>query len=352
MDKGDPRWQRESGYGPPDPKYSGRAPHTTFNPDLQTLNHFLGIEIGGTKLQIVVGDDRGTILHRRRFMVNPAEGAPGIRRQLEQNVPGLCLEHHVQAIGVGFGGPVDRRSGRIARSHQIEGWSDYDLKGWLTDLARLPVWVENDANTAALGEAMNGAGRGLDPVFYVTLGSGVGGGCVVGGQIYHGASPGESEIGHLRLDPTGTSVEQRCSGWAVDARIRRLKTEGTKSVLRDWMSDQPGGEAKLLGRALEAQDKAALEILAETAQHLAFALSHVTHLLHPQVVVLGGGLSLIGEPLRHAVAEALPGFVMEVFHGGPEVTLAALGEDAVPVGCLLGARETGPATRSQKSGGG
>lgn len=206
-------------------------------------------------------------------------------------------------------------------------------------MTKLPVRVDNDANVAALAEARRGAGVGGNPVFYVTLGSGVGGGCVVEGKIYHGAAPGESEIGHVRLDPSGVIVEQRCSGWAVDAKIRRLKVDGVQSVLCDWLSGTPGGEAKLLAKALALGDAAAGRILSETAQDLAFALSHVTHLLHPEIIVLGGGLSLLGEPLRLAVATALPRFVMQVFVGGPQVKLAALGEDAVPVGALLLARE-------------
>lgn len=303
---------------------------------------FLGIEIGGTKLQLVIGgfnQERAGILHRQRFTVEPAEGALGIRRQIQESLPSLRAEHKPVAIGVGFGGPVDHANGRIARSHQIEGWSAFDLRKWLADLAQLPVWVENDANTAALAEAVQGAGAGFNPVFYVTLGSGVGGGCVVDGRIYHGAPPGESEIGHVRLDRAGTLVEHRCSGWAVDARIRQLKADGVQSVLCEWMEPKPGGEARLLAPALAANDAVARRILTETAEDIAFALSHVTHLFHPRVIVLGGGLSLLGEPLRAAVADALPKFVMEVFGGGPQVKIAALGEDAVPVGCVLGARE-------------
>jgi glucokinase len=124
----------------------------------------------------------------------------------------------------------------------------------------------------------------------------------------------------------------------VDAKIRQLKQAGIKSVLVERLPESPGGEARLLPQALSAGDIEARRILDETAGDLAFAISHVTHLLHPEVVVLGGGLSLLGEPLRAAVAHALPGFVMEVFQGGPQIRLAALGEDAVPVGCLLGAQ--------------
>jgi glucokinase len=313
----------------------------SFGTRMQT-QHYLGIEIGGTKLQLVAGDDAAAIVERQRFAVNQLGGAEGIRQQIAARLPDFIARWKPRALGVGFGGPVDARSGRVARSHQIEGWSGFDLRGWLRPLAGVPVWVENDANTAALGEATRGSGIGFNPVFYVTLGSGVGGGCVVDGRIYHGASPGESELGHVRLDRSGVLVEQRCSGWAVDARIRRLTSEGARSVLCEWMQEPPGGEAALLSRALAAGDREAGRILDETAEDLAFALSHVTHLFHPQIIVLGGGLSLVGEPLRAGVARALRGFVMDVFEGGPQVKLAELGEDAVPVGCLLGAGSADP----------
>jgi glucokinase len=102
----------------------------------------------------------------------------------------------------------------------------------------------------------------------------------------------------------------------------------------------PGGEAKHLRAALEAGDASARIVLSELADDLGFALSHVVHLFHPEVIVLGGGLSLVGERLRAAVAEALPTHVMEVFRAGLQVKLASLGEDAVPVGCLLAAGAT------------
>ena len=94
-----------------------------------------------------------------------------------------------------------------------------------------------------------------------------------------------------------------------------------------------------MARALQAEDSAARLILEEVGEDLAFGLSHAVHLFHPEVIVLGGGLSLIGEPLRAAVAQALPAFVMEAFAGGPHIRLAALGEDSVPAGCLIAARQ-------------
>jgi glucokinase len=295
----------------------------------------IGIEIGGTKLQLVLGDRSGTIHQRSKLAVDPTRGAAGIRQQIQEALPKLAAASSVTAIGVGFGGPVDWKLGRICRSHQIEGWSEFDLASWLQQIAGVPARIDNDANVAALGEAWHGAGRDSNPVFYVTLGSGVGGGLVVDGTIYHGAPPGEAEIGHIRLDRQGTIVESRCSGWAVDARIRNLKTREPDSLLCRAPDFGRGGEAKHLPAALKQGDPAALELLRELADDLAFGLSHVIHLFHPQVVVLGGGLSGVGEPLRAAVERAASHFTMQAFAPGPRIALAGLGEDAVPVGALL-----------------
>ncbi len=303
----------------------------------------LGIEIGGTKLQLVLGDAAGQVLERLKLPVAAEQGAAGILRQIQTHLPGLLRGKTVRRIGVGFGGPVDWRTGRVARSHQIEGWSGFDLCGWLGALSGLPVSVDNDANVAALGEARRGAGRGSDPVFYVTLGSGVGGGLVVGGRIYHGAPPGEAEIGHVRLDRSGTTVESCCSGWAMDRRIRQVMDAHPDSLLARLGGRTRGGEARFLGPALAQGDALASRLLNEWAEALAFGLSHVVHLLHPQIIILGGGLAQVGEPLRRAVELALPPFLMEVFRPGPRVALSALGEDAVPVGALELAGEPLPA---------
>jgi len=294
----------------------------------------LGIEIGGTKLQIALGDASGKILQKRKVLVNPIKGASGIRAQIAEALPKLVAGSQLFGVGVGFGGPVDWRTGKICRSHQIEGWSEFDIGGWLKQQAGISVVVDNDANVAALGEANAGAGVGFNPVFYVTLGSGVGGGLVVDGKIYHGATPGEAEIGHLLLDRTGTTVESVCSGWAVDAKIRGLKSKDPASLLSRIAGETIGGESKFLAPALEKGDGAGKEILGEVVENLGFALSHVVNLFHPEIIILGGGLSQIGEPLREGVERRLRAFIMEAFQPGPRVVLAALGEDAVPVGAL------------------
>ena len=142
-------------------------------------------------------------------------------------------------------------------------------------------------------------------------------------------------MGHLRLDIDGTTVEDRCSGWAVDRAIRADIADASDSPLAQLIRGTQGCEAKHLAAALAQSDPIAQTILDTLTRDLAFALSHVTHLFHPQVITLGGGLSLVGEPLRQAIAEKLPGFLMEIYGKGPEIKLAELNEDAVPVGALL-----------------
>ena len=295
---------------------------------------YLGIEIGGSKLPMVLGDDSASVAQRWRLTVDARQGGAGIRQQIEATLSEIRSMAVLRGVGVGFGGPVDWRTGRICCSHQVKGWADFELRPWLHDLTKAPVRVDNDANTASLGEALHGAGRGFNPVFYVTLGSGVGGGLTVDGRIYHGATPGESEIGHVRLDRRGTTIESRCSGWAVDRKVRALANKAPDGLLGRLAGETKGGEAKHLGTALGQGDPEAARILKETAEDLAFGLSHAVHLFHPQIIVVGGGLSLLGEPLRAAVAKALPQFIMDAFAPGPQVALAGLGEDAVPVGAL------------------
>jgi glucokinase len=305
------------------------------NSSSNRVSTLLGIEIGGTKLQIVLGNSNGIILKRYRHSVDRNKGGAGIRTLISESLDEIRRTSRLEAIGVGFGGPVDRDSGQICCSHQIEGWSEFPLRPWLEDMTQVPVQIENDANTAALGEAMRGAGVGSDPVFYVTLGSGVGGGLVVAGSIYHGAKPGEAEIGHVRLNMSGDTVESVCSGWAVDSRIRRMCEAHPDTLLARLTAGQTSGQAVHLATAIDRKDPIALEILEDTARSLAFALSHVAHLFHPEMIILGGGLSKTGEPLCDAVRRHLASFIMTAFQPGPKVRTASLDEDAVPVGALL-----------------
>jgi glucokinase len=276
-----------------------------------------GIEIGGTKLQIVLGDEHGAISERISHTVDVREGASMIQRLIED---ALRKFGKFDAIGVGFGGPVNRITGEIWTSYHVKGWTGFNITDWLRKVSGTRVVVENDANTAAVGEAMVGAGKGDRVVFYVTLGSGVGGGLVSDGEVYHGKLPGEVEFGHIRLDKGGRTVQDSCSGWAVDEKIRAMKL---------------GNDARALRPAVEAGNKEAIDLFDKTMDDLAFGLSHMVHLFHPDSIIIGGGLSFIGEPLRAAVEKRLRSYIMDAFQPGPAVRLSKLKADVVPVGALI-----------------
>lgn len=297
------------------------------------MRNYLGIEIGGTKLQVVVGNDEAEILERFRFDVDPADGAKSIRKQVKDTLQKIKL-HAVGGIGIGFGGPVDYATGTVFTSHQIDGWQNFSIQDWLEQLAGIPVWVENDANVAALGEALHGAGKNYEQVFYVTQGSGVGAGMVIDKKIYHGGIKGEAEFGHIRLDKQGKTIESSCSGWAVDEKIRKYASLNPGSLLARLTKGLTRGEAKVLASGIRAGDKASMDILQGTIDDFAFGLSHAVHLLNPATVILGGGLSLIGEPFRKLIEQKLPDYIMEVFRPGPVIQFSTLKEDAVPIGAL------------------
>jgi glucokinase len=294
----------------------------------------IAIEIGGSKLQIATGDPKtGTIHELYRYQVDKAQGASGILEQIEQTL--WDLPHAPSAIGIGFGGPLNHETGVIATSHQIGGWSDFELKKWVQERYDVPVVIDNDANAAALGEALFGVGRTHKRVFYITLGSGVGGGMVINRALYHGTVPGEAEVGHLALTKTGATLESMCSGWALDAKIRSLLPGlDEQAPLKQLIGTQTFGEARFLLPAIQQKDELATQLLLEHADNLAWGLSHVAHLFHPDIIVMGGGVSLIGEPLRAAVQQSLPKYLVKSFQPGPEIAVAELREEVVLVGAL------------------
>src|SRR5919199_1217968 len=186
---------------------------------------FLGIEIGGTKLQLGLGAGDGALAGLWRGPVDVAAGPEGIRRQIQRAVPELLARAGVErgrlrGVGIGFGGPVDDATHTIIKSHQIAGWDNFPLADWVGDVVGLPAVLGNDADAAGLAEALHGAGKGLSPVFYITIGSGIGGGLIINGEVYRGCGRGAAEIGHLRLTfTTGDTMEVRpleeyASGWA------------------------------------------------------------------------------------------------------------------------------------------
>jgi glucokinase len=315
---------------------------------------YLGIEIGGTKLQLGLGAGDGVLSSLWRGTVDVAAGPEGIRRQITHAVPELLAKADIdraklKGVGIGFGGPVDDASRTIIKSHQIEGWDNFPLADWIAEVVRLPSVLGNDADVAGLAEALHGAGKGVSPIFYITIGSGIGGGLIIDGEIYRGAGKGAAEIGHLRLpvwngnDLLTETLEDVASGWGMARRAQYLigtaRAEDS-SVLPLAGGDRRQVSATLLGQAAADGDQFAKKVIHESCEALADAICHVIALLCPRRVVIGGGVALIGEELLFApVRKLVSGRVFKPFAGLTDIVPAALGEEVVVHGALALARK-------------
>jgi glucokinase len=311
---------------------------------------FLGIEIGGTKLQLGLGNGDGIITALWRGTVKPSEGSEGIRRQIEVAVPQLFAKANanrelLRGVGIGFGGPTDDATQTVIKSHQIAGWDGFPLAEWIQDFVGAPAVLCNDADVGGLAEALHGAGKGLSPIFYMTLGSGIGGGLVIDGQVYRGVGRGAAEIGHLlvrdwlpREQPRTATLESVCSGWGIEAHALEVMEEVSEQASERFRTEAL--TAKWIADRARQGDSTALAILNKSWEVLAEAIYQLIVLLCPKRIVIGGGVSLMGEdllfePLRRLVAEG----VFRPFRGLTDIVPALLGEEVVVHGALALARQ-------------
>ena len=258
---------------------------------------YLGVEIGGTKLQAGICDRRGHIEQLVRVAVDRKRGRAGILKRLEQILPPFLDTYDVRAIGVGFGGPVDTARGRVVDSFQIAGWAGFPLRRWFEQRFKLPVVVENDTNVAALAEALIGAGRGKRKVFYSNVGTGIGGGLVIDGVLYNGLF-GAMEIGHSQMLVNGK-----------------------------WITLEPLASGLFIERGKTT--------LARSAKYYGAALANAITLLNPDIVVIGGGVALAGDRFFRPVRAQVARLVFQPFRMNFSIVPAALGEAVVVVGAAL-----------------
>jgi glucokinase len=315
---------------------------------------YLGIEIGGTKVQLGLGRGDGVLLGLWRGTVEVAAGGDGIRKQIVAAVPELLAlaklnRDELKAVGVGFGGPVDDATRSVTKSHQIAGWDGFPLADWLGETVGLPAILGNDADVGGLAEALFGAGKGLSPILYMTIGSGIGGGLIIDGQILRGTGRGAAEIGHLKVrdsragDGRLETLENIASGWAIGRYARECVSAdpGAGMVLTTRAGGAERVTAQTVGEMVTVGDPLAVRVLGTALDALADAICAAIVLVCPRRVVIGGGVSLIGErhffdPLRERIAER----VFPPFAGLTDMVPAALGEAVVVHGALALARRT------------
>ena len=284
-------------------------------------SHVIGIDIGGTKLAAVVADKDGNILQKVR---KPTESERGPQYAVELilsmvnevlDLAGLRSEG-ISGIGVSCGGPLDTKTGIIYSPPNLPGWDALPLKEMIESEFHIPTTIENDANASALAEARFGGGRGYDYVLYMTMSTGIGGGIVANGEIYHGANDSAGEVGHQILLPDGPlcgcgqygCLEALCSGPAIARRAQEAITDQPHTQIlahADGQIDAVRSEHVL--QAARDGDALAIALVEETAYYMGWGIANLVNILNPQIVLLGtiavAAGDLLLDPIRRTVTE-------------------------------------------------
>ena len=279
-----------------------------------------GIDVGGTKIAGGVVDADGRILEELK-VESPAKDVEAIEEAIASLVTDLAGRHDIACVGIGAAGYVDSARAHVLFAPNL-AWRDLDLKSDIEARVHLPVVVENDANAAAWGEFAFGAGKDVDDLLLVTVGTGVGGGIVLDGKLHRGAFGVAAEIGHMRVVPGGIlcgcgnrgCLESYGSGTAL-VREARAAALGGSLLARDLL-DRAGGDVAaisgpLITEAAQAGDVFAIDQLADLGTWLGEGIASLAAVLDPAMVAIGGGVSeaedLLLDPIRAAFGKQLTG---------------------------------------------
>jgi glucokinase len=250
----------------------------------------------------------------------------------------------IAAVGISTAGPANPRLGIVTTPPNLPGWHDVPLASLVGDRLRVPAWLENDANAAALAEHRRGAGRGCDHMLLIAVGTGVGGGLILDGSLYHGASGAAGELGHMLIVPNGPlcgcgrrgCLEAVASGRALERQALRLAAEQPAGLVarlaRESGSDPDG---RILDLAADAGDAAADAVIRQAGRYLGEALVNLVDLFNPEVIVIGGsvrksGPRYLGSAVEIMQRDAFPQNLADV-----RVVEAELGDDAPAIGAAL-----------------
>ncbi len=313
---------------------------------------YAGIDIGGTSIKFGLVDAAGKILHKEQRPTTAEKGPTPLMHKVTNIAERLLLyaaeeEMDVHWLGVGTPGAVDFKTGKvIGPCPNIKGWQGMDIGGTLRERLNMPIYVDNDANAMALAEATFGAATGRKDVVCLTLGTGVGGGLIIGGEIYHGANGTAGELGHITINFEGPRcncgndgcMEAYCSSQAIIARAKQLIKNELPPILKEILEgDLDNLNIRKLFAAHKKGDEVATQVLDETAVYIGIGLASVVNLLNPEIVVIGGGIADGGGHFLEAVFSEMKKHAFSSAVDGLSIVKASLGNNAGFIGAgLLG----------------
>lgn len=311
------------------------------------MDKIIGIDIGGTKIAIGRADTKGNLEDSIRFPTNVSRGYKAIVEEIIEKTAKLFENQRIKAIGIGCGGPLDSKRGRILSPPNLPGWDDVPLVDDIKKVFNVPVYLENDANAAALGEFYFGAGKEVSNMVYMTLSTGIGGGIILNNKLIHGVRDSGGEVGHQTILPDGPvcncgnrgCLEALSSGTGITKIFKEKLASGRSSIVTQWVKDPEEISAKVIADAAKAGDLLAKEVWDSAIYYLGIGIANIVTIVSPEMVVLGGSLTKYGESLFINVRKIVKERAKLVPVDDIKIVPAQLGDDvgilgAVAVGLL------------------
>ena len=314
------------------------------------MKYAVGVDLGGTFIKAGLISESGEITHATSVPTDARDGGAAVGAQIAETARRIIRDSGAAVVGIGVGSPglILHETGVVHYSPNFymengRQWHDVPLaehvREALNDISHLPVIVENDVNAMAFGEFSFGAGKEVDFLVGMTLGTGVGGGIVIDGQVYHGPSGTAGEIGHMTVNPGGRlcgcgnygCLEAEVGTAGLIARtIEAIVVDGRRSILEESLE---GLTPRKIAEAANIGDTLAIDIFADTGRYIGVVFASVANFLNPEMAVIGGGVSAAGEDLlfRH-IRREVKLRAMDVPAESMQVVQAKLGNDAGMVG--------------------
>jgi len=308
-----------------------------------------GIDIGGTKIAVALETLDGERVAACRLPTEVEIGAYSIVENISRAIEEILKEKRVKlvAIGIGCPSPLDIEKGLVMSPSNLRDWDNFPIVRLFSERFKVPVVLDNDANTAALGEYVYGAGRGYRNIIYITVSTGIGGGIIINGEIFHGVGAGAGELGHTIVQPDGVRcncgsigcLETICAGVHIARRAKMRLAGGEPSLMNELVSNINEVTAKTVVEAVRKKDQLASEIWMETCRFLAIGVANIITLIAPEAIIIGGGVASAGELLFAPLRSFLPQFVSMIPLEKVAVLPAELGGESGVCGALALAKQ-------------
>lgn len=313
--------------------------------NIAKVSYLIGIDIGGTTIKMAFVTENGEI-HEKWEIPTDTENAGAyivsdIATSIQDKLFDFAIKkENILSVGVGIPGFVDVEKGLVYQAVNL-GWKNYEFVKELQKLIMLPVFIENDANSAALGEMWKGAGKGASNILCITLGTGVGGGVIVNGDVVRGSNGTGGEIGHVVSVPSGgilcncgkTGCLETIASANGIARMASLRVnEYTNGSLFKLYMSKKDITAKDVFEAAEHGDVLSNQVVDDICVHLGLALANISNVTNPEKIIIGGGVSNAGEILISPLKKHFKKFALPRVFEGTEFLIAELGNDAGTVG--------------------